>query len=296
MSVTATIFNISRCSLHDGPGVRTVVYFKGCNLSCAWCHNPEGLLVNSQISFNKIKCIGCGTCAVICPECHTEKGFNRTACKACGKCANACTAKALEIVGTKYNVADLLAEIKKDQAYFERGGGVTVSGGECLLQADFVCEFLCQCKKEKIHTLVESAFCVNRESIEKVLPYTDEFYVDCKIFDSEKHHLYTGKHNEQILDNIKFFAPQTNMTIRVPLVPNVSDDIENLKNTVLFAKEVGAKSVELLRFNPLGVSKYESLGKKGVVFGQTQEKSLVKTLISELNKIVCSENYVYCVL
>ncbi len=294
MSLTATVFNIARCSLHDGRGLRTVVYFKGCNLFCKWCHNPEGLSFVREISFSKAKCIGCGKCAEICPECHTENGFLRANCTLCGKCVRACTAKALEIVGEEYTPESLFAEVKKDEAYFRRGGGVTLSGGECLLQPDFVAEFLRICKENGIHTLIESAFCVSENAIEKTLPFTDEFYVDCKIFDSEKHRRYTGAGNEKILENIAKFAPKIALTVRVPLIPKVNDDLENLQKTAAFAKEAGAKGVELLRFNPLGVSKYESVGKTGVSFGgEPQMKKEMETLARSLNEYIGSEDFTY---
>lgn len=295
MSLIATVFNISRASLHDGPGVRTVVYFKGCNLSCPWCHNPEGLSSKKEISFLKVKCIGCGKCMEVCPDCHTPSGFDRTHCVVCGRCADVCTAKALEIVGKEYTVDALFEEIKKDEAYFRHGGGITVSGGECLLQADFVSEFLRACKDHNIHTLIESAFFVPSISIEKVLPYADEFYVDCKIFDNEKHVSYIGASNAQILKNIRLFATKTRMTLRIPLIPHINDDVENLCNTVEFAKEAGALRVELLRFNPLGLSKYETVGKEGRLFGkEAQEKAYVEKLVKELNEFAKDETFVYC--
>lgn len=294
MSLTATIFNIDRGSLHDGTGIRSVVYFKGCNLACAWCHNPEGLSPKIEITFAETKCIGCGKCREVCPTCHTENGFLRTDCNRCGKCVEVCTAKALEFVGKEYTVESLFAEVKKDEAYFRRGGGVTLSGGECLLQTEFVVAFLERCKENGIHTLIESAFCVSDSSIERVLPYTDEFYVDCKLFDSEKHRAYTGVGNEKILENIRKFAPRTQLTVRVPLIPKVNDGLENLQKIVAFAKEVGAKGVELLRFNPLGVSKYASLGKTGEAFGnEPQTKDEVEMLVKTLNAYIGTESFVF---
>lgn len=295
MLLTASIFHISRCSLNDGPGIRTVVYFKGCNLSCRWCHNPEGQTSQPEILFAQAKCIGCGSCSDLCPTCHTPTGFDRTLCTVCGKCADQCTAHALEIVGKPYTPNALFDEIIKDEAYYQNGGGVTISGGECLLQAGFVAEFLRICKNHDIHTLIESAFYVPQTSIEQVLPYTDAIYVDCKLFDAEKHRLYTGHCNKRILQNIRLFAPKTSMTVRIPMIPNVNDDMENLHQTVHFAKEAGAKRVELLRFNPLGASKYETIGKTAEIFGtETQEKSEMLMVTSALNAYIGAENFVYC--
>lgn len=297
MSITATIFNISRGSMHDGPGIRTVVYFKGCNLSCVWCHNPEGLSKDREISFTAAKCIACGKCREICPTRHTENGFLRATCTVCGNCVEACTAKALEIVGKPYTVEQLFSEVQRDEPYFHRSGGVTLSGGECLLQVEFAAAFLRRCKEVGWHTLIESAFCVSAAAIEKVLPYTDEFFVDCKLFDSEKHRLYTGAGNESILENIRRFAPKSALTVRVPLIPKINDDRENLQKTVAFAKSAGANGVEILRFNPLGVSKYESLGRTGVSFGkEPQRTEELEWFVRDLNAFLGEESFVYCVI
>ena len=294
MSIKATVFNVARCSVNDGPGLRTVIYFKGCNLSCAWCHNPEGLSANREISFAKVKCIGCGRCAEVCSKAHTADGYIRENCTLCGKCVEECTANALEMVGKEYDVESLLKEVKKDEAYFRRGGGVTLSGGECLLQHEFALLFLRACKNEGLNTLVESAFCVPEQIIESVLPYVDTFYVDCKHMDDDIHRKYTGASNRKILENISRFASKSAIVVRVPLIMGVNDGIDNLEKTVLFSKSVGARGVELLRFNPLGVSKYEKLGKKGESFGlETQEKSQIKSLVERLNAFVGEEKFVY---
>lgn len=298
MSIKATIFNVSRCSVSDGPGIRTVVFFKGCNLNCEWCHNPEGLNFNSEISFTAKKCINCGRCKAVCKRgCFTENGFDRTNCITCKKCANECPSKALEVVGKTYTPIELYNEIIKDYHFFVHGGGVTLSGGECLCQSEFCCELLKLLKEKKINVIIESAFNVPQENVEKVIKYADTFYVDLKLVDSEKHKKYTGKNNKLILKNLERFCKETYVIVRVPLIPSVNDDIENLQQTVKLAKKFGAKGVELLKYNPLGVSKYDTLGKHGKTFSrESQTKEQIEKLVSTLNSFINENDYVYCII
>ena len=298
MSIKATIFNVSRSSVSDGPGLRTVIYFKGCNLACEWCHNPEGLSFKREISFIQKKCVDCGRCKTVCEKgCFTESGFDRSNCNLCEKCAKICPSNALEVIGKEYTPAELFNEVKKDYRYFVRGGGITISGGECLFYADFLAEFLKLCKSENINVIVESAFSLPKAQIEKVIGYVDNFYVDLKCMDTNTHFKYTGAYNEQILDNVITFSKKTNVTIRIPLIPSVNDDIINLQKTVLFAKNVGVKGVELLRYNPLGASKYERLGKSGKLFASSEQSSeQIKDLVSSLNAFIGEKDFVYCII
>ena len=186
MYVKPLIFNISRASLHDGPGVRSVVYFKGCNMRCAWCHNPEGLERNKQIPFHRSKCIGCGICASLCKHIKVSGEINRSDCIRCGKCAENCPVGAISLVGEEMSIDEVFEVIVKDKEYYvQSGGGVTISGGECLLYPEFSAELLKRCKAENIHTLIESAFCIPWENIEMVLPFTDLFFVDIKCMNNE---------------------------------------------------------------------------------------------------------------
>lgn len=259
MYVKPLIFSITRTSLHDGDGIRTVVYFKGCNMRCRWCHNPEGLSSKKQIIFTVSKCIGCNICTSICP--NINKGIiDRNECIACGKCADACPANALSVAGREMSEDDIMKEILKDREYYEKsGGGVTFSGGECLLFPDFMQAVLKKCKQEKIHTLVESAFNVPWKNIEKVIPYTDMFYIDIKHMDSDVHKECTQCPNNLILENIEKLSRYTkNFLIRIPVIPGVNDDTENLSATEEFAKKLGV-CTERLKYNNLAQSKYESL-------------------------------------
>ena len=191
---TATLFDIERNSFVDGPGIRTTVFFKGCNLKCAWCHNPESQSTKPQMMFYRDKCTGCGKCKEICPTPDN--------CILCGKCTFYCPVDARKVCGKEYTVDEVFSEIIKDKSYYENsGGGVTFSGGECMLQIDFLAEILKKCKENGIHTAVDTAGHIPFESFKKILPYTDLFLYDIKIFDTQKHKQYVGVGNELILEN-----------------------------------------------------------------------------------------------
>ena len=270
MSVTASVTNISRASFHDGPGVRTVVYFKGCSLKCKWCHNPETLSAQVQILYAKNKCIHCGRCVQICPDHHRIVGegmeYFREGCTACGKCADACPSLALRVCGEEKTVDELLLEIQKDaHHYIASGGGVTFSGGECLLYPDFLAELSARCKENGISTAVESAFCVPWKNIERVLPHIDLFFADLKIPSAEKHRELTGQDNRLIIDNIRTLSNlHGNIILRIPVIPTVNDSDEDIEGfaSIIRTFGEGIRGAELLRYNHLAESKYELIGKE----------------------------------
>ncbi|MBE6730513.1 MAG: glycyl-radical enzyme activating protein [Ruminococcaceae bacterium] len=293
MEYKANITNISRGSFHDGPGIRTVVYFGGCLLSCKWCHNPETLSFKSDVVYIKSKCIHCGRCVEICPQGHEIRGndmyFNRVSCKKCGKCAELCPSGALTVTSKPYTPEKLFKEIKKDKFYFNQScGGVTFSGGECLLQSDFLKEVLKYCREEKINTCIESAFFVPFENILKVINDIDFVFADLKIPDREKHKEYTGQYNDRIIENIRKTSEiHSNIIIRIPLIPGVNDSERDMAD---FARIIntfgcGVKGVELLKYNYLAESKYENLGKEYTKFSEnTQSDGHLNSLVKALKE------------
>ena len=258
----AIFFDIQRNSFVDGPGIRTTVFFKGCNLRCAWCHNPESQSAKPQMMFYKDKCTGCGKCKSVCPH-HLEQ------CELCGKCTLYCPVDARKVCGKEHTVDEVLKEVLKDKAFYETsGGGVTFSGGECMLQIDFLAEILKKCKENGIHTAVDTAGHIPFESFEKILPYTDLFLYDIKIFDSQKHKQYVGVGNELILENLKkLFERKAKLWIRIPIIPDVNDSIEEIQKIKDFLKTNGTpEKIELLPYHAMGENKYRAIGKEPQIF------------------------------
>ena len=287
MSLKAYVTNISRGSLHDGPGVRTVVYLKGCPLSCRWCHNPETLSAKRQILFNGSKCIKCGKCIEVCPTHHVildgKAEYLRNGCTACGRCAEVCPALALTVCGEEMTDVELMREIRKDSHYYSvSGGGVTFSGGECLLHPDLVASIARMCKAEGIGTAVESAMHVPWKNAEAVLPHIDLFFVDLKHPDPDRHREYTGRDNRLIIENIgRLSEVSDNVILRIPVIPSVNDSPEDI---IGFAKLLrtfgdGIKGVELLKYNNLAEGKYTVAGATYTKFAEEpQSDAQMETL------------------
>lgn len=252
----ATIFDIQRNSFVDGPGIRTTVFLKGCNLRCKWCHNPESQLPDRQMMLYKDKCTGCGKCREVCPT----GGEN---CVFCGKCELYCPSDARKICGKEYTSDEVLSEVVKDLTFYSNsGGGVTFSGGECMLQIDFLAEILEKCKANGIHTAVDTAGNVPWEYFEKILPYTDLFLYDVKCFSEELHIEGTGVSNKRIKENLKKLSDEFNgdIIIRIPLIPGYNDDISELQKTADFLSGINAVKTELLPYHAMGEHKYDALG------------------------------------
>jgi len=294
MSLSATVTNIARGSLHDGEGIRTVVYLKGCGLRCKWCHNPETLKHSPETVFTESKCIKCGRCAEACPEHHFIEDdslvFERDGCISCGKCADACPSGAISVIGEKKTSDEILEEIKKDiHFYAATGGGVTFSGGECLLYPDFIAETARKCRELGINVAVESAFFVPWENVEKVIPYVDTFFADVKAGTSETHIKYTGQDNFLIIENIKKLTKQRKeVIIRIPVIPGANDSdkeifaiaeiVKNLKN--------GVKYVELLKYNNLAGSKYKMIGAEYTNFAaEPQTDEVMRELAKRISSL-----------
>ena len=244
----ATIFDIQRNSYVDGPGIRTTVFFKGCNLRCKWCHNPESQNPKKEILFYHSKCTGCGKCKDLSTDNENFLCFN----------------DAKEICGKEYMVDEVFKEVVKDKAYYETSnGGVTFSGGECMIQIDFLCEILKMCKENDIHTAVDTAGHMPWESFDKILPFTDLFLYDIKAMNEEIHKEYTGVTNTCILENLKkLLKSNVDVWVRIPVIPGVNDTEDEMqKIKSFFDINSYPEKVELLPYHAMGEHKYASLGK-----------------------------------
>ncbi len=259
------IFNIQRYSIYDGAGIRTLVFMKGCPLNCFWCSNPESQFPFQEVILEPSKCIGCGRCIEVCPtgaakiknQLETKK-----ICINCGKCVEVCPSNARQMFGRYMNVKDIMKEVEKDLPFYRGSGGVTVSGGEPLMQADFIKIFLKNCLRKGINTTIETCGYAKWEDFEKVLEYSSCVLYDIKHMDSQKHREITGVGNELILQNAKKIAALgKNMIIRVPIIPGYNDSFENIEAIARFANILRIEEIHLLPYHRLGESKYYQLGR-----------------------------------
>lgn len=264
------IFNIQRYSIHDGPGIRTTVFLKGCPLRCLWCQNPEGISPKNELFFNKERCTGCGRCVETCEKkaitiTDSVARTDRKLCIGCGKCVEVCPNEARQIVGKEVSVEEVVEVVKKDRIFYERsGGGVTLSGGEPLMQPIFVQKLLERCKLDGIHTTLDTSGFASWDTLKEVLKYTDLILYDFKCMDPEKHRVFTGVSNELILENVRRITSEFSTPIwaRIPIIPGYNDDIENIRATASFLTKVLKDRVErvnLLPYHRLGEVKYERL-------------------------------------
>lgn len=266
------IFDVKHYAINDGPGIRTVVFFKGCNLHCAWCHNPESISPKIEKMYSPAKCIKCGTCVTACPEkaiTLTIDGIitNPDLCKACGKCAEACPTLAIEMSGKSMTVNQVIDVIEKDRIFYDQsGGGVTFSGGEPLIHKDMLIELLDRCGEIGIHRAVDTAGNVSVETIREVSSRTDLFLYDLKMMDTKMHKRWTNAYNEKILENVKVIASQKiKIIFRIPLIGQINDTEENITLTAQFVAELPGekRSVHLLPYHNIAQNKYNKLGKPG---------------------------------
>lgn len=264
------ITDIQRFSLNDGPGIRTTVFLKGCNLHCAWCHNPETIRKKNELMVYPANCIGCGHCVPVCPSGARSIAagvlqFDRSRCTACGACAAVCFPGALKMAGRSVSVAEVMGEILQDRAYYaDSGGGMTLSGGELFCQAEFADALIDACREEKIPVAVETNLNWQFESARPILEKLDLIMFDVKIFDSVEHKRWTGVENAELLDNARRLDTLDRPLIaRTPLIPGATDSAENIRAIAGFLRNFrNLRCYELLNFNPLGESKYRALEEK----------------------------------
>ena len=261
------VTNIQRFSIHDGPGIRTTVFLKGCNLRCFWCHNPETLKPKAELQIFPDRCIGCGVCFDRCPQgahvaANGSRLFRRELCVACGTCVETCYAQSLVLVGESKTVEEVVEEVLRDRPFYERSdGGVTLSGGEPLLQLAFSRAILARCKEENLHTAIETAANFPWERVEAILPVTDLVMMDIKLMDADKHRAATGVSNERILDSAQRLGQSGKpLIVRTPVVPGVNDQEDEIAAIAAFVATLpNLLYYELLPFHPMARGKYESL-------------------------------------
>ncbi len=288
MCASGMVFDIARFSLNDGPGIRTVVFLKGCPLRCLWCHNPESQNPRSEILYDPEKCSACGRCAEICPQsCHEfgEPGrgeqshrIRRADCAGCGLCAERCPGGALSLAGKIMSSTAVLEEVRKDLDYYRPEGGLTLSGGEPLFQADFSRELLEGAQKEQIHCAVESCGFAPWKLIESMIPLVDLWLYDIKCIDPEKHALLTGQSNRIILENLrKLDASGAGIELRCPLIPGKNDSDAELKDILRFAGTLrNLTGIRPEPYHPFGEDKLLRLGRERIRQSIPEEKDLAR--------------------
>ena len=261
------VFDIQRFSVNDGPGIRSIVFLKGCPLSCLWCCNPESQRIEPDVMYDRKKCVGCGKCVRACRQGAIGPEYphwvDRKKCIGCGECVNVCPTGALTLKGEVSTVNEVIQVLRRDTHYFRKsGGGVTLSGGEPLTQWRFARELLKACKAQGWDTAMETTGLGSEEAIDAVIPYVDEVLLDCKSTDPEVHKRVTGVSNDVIRRNsAKIAAMANHVVLRVPTIPTVNASVEEFHRIAEFAKSLNIDTVHVLPYHTLGESKYEMLGK-----------------------------------
>lgn len=285
-------------SIHDGPGIRTTVFFKGCPLNCLWCSNPESQKVEKEVACFQSRCVTCGYCAEVCPKglIEAQPPFeitNREECDLCEICVKECCTNAKKVVGEDYTVDELLKEIMKDKSFYDSsGGGVTFSGGEPLMQSAFLKEILAACRENGVHTAIETTGMTDTDSLIETAALLDLIFYDVKHMDDETHRDITGVSNERIIANLAALAKaHDNIVVRIPVIPGINDSTENLRKTADYAASLNIPSIELLPYHNLGEVKYGQLGRE-YALADTQKPSeeQMNALADEMRNAVGDRN------
>lgn len=284
----ATIINIQKYSVHDGPGIRTTVFFKGCPLKCWWCHNPESIDPQEEMMLCQDKCTSCGRCVKRCAQeaIELKNGdpfVDLEKCISCGKCAEFCISEAKEHVGRRVHVDELMLQIKKDMTFYEEsGGGVTFSGGEPMMHSDFLREVLIRCRDLRINATVDTCGYTSWENFEKIAHMVDLFLYDLKIYDDEKHIKYTGVSNKLILENLKKLSDLgKNIYVRMPIIRGINDDDEHIDKSIDFLSSLNILQVNILPYHKLGMDKYDKLTMEYKLSGGEKPEAKRMTEIEE---------------
>lgn len=267
------IFNIQKYSIHDGPGIRTTVFMKGCPLRCWWCHNPESQSPRQEVSLTEGRCIRCGSCLDVCPEMDRETApalpfIDRERCTRCGACVDACVTGTREMLGREASVGEVMIEILQDRIFYDQsGGGVTLSGGEPLMQPEFTRSLLEACQKEGVRTAVDTCGFAPQQDILRLAALTDLFLYDIKVMDEQKHIQHAGVSNSVILENLVALNRQhENIWMRIPVVPGLNNDSESMLQIARFAETLEhVQQVNLLPYHELGAHKVDRLGHRASV-------------------------------
>lgn len=278
------IFDIIKMSLNDGPGIRTTVFLKGCNMGCKWCHNPESLSIDKKLMYNEEKCIKCRRCELACKAgvhrfINNEHLVERDKCNACEKCIDLCPTKAVEICGKTVTVQEVLEIIARDKVFYDvSNGGITISGGEPLVQKEFTFYLLYGAKSLGINTILDTNGYWDWKEIEKLLPYIDSFRYDLKIMDNNTHKLYTGINNTVILKNLKKLSViGKDIVIAIPLIEKINDSGDSIKSFISFIKALPkVPKVQILPYHSLYISKMKKMGKSKKLFSTPRDKAIEK--------------------
>ena len=298
MSSKAILFDIQRSSIHDGPGIRTTVFFKGCPLKCLWCHNPESNEHSQQLFFFYDKCTHCGICVQVCKNnvhqlISSKHTIDYNACDLCGKCVEECNSTALKIIGTEMTVDEIMDIVVADIDFYKNSnGGITLSGGEPLMHFPFAMELLKRCKDIGINTCIETSGFISSEKFTQILPYVDTLLFDYKITGSEDHKKYTGVTNELILNNLDLaYQFGTPLILRCPIIMGINDTIEHFRGIrALDEKYPNLYGIELLPYHSIGNSKRTSLGIETTLPNlETTPPELAASWLGQLKKMKCEK-------